>query len=96
MNPLRFPNSGIRAKWQQPRRHERLQPAHKGQPRGQGYHWQERLSAWVALARSDVANPRGAARRQQHLPQGRLPTPIACSATTYAGQRRRRWVQGEG
>ncbi|RWW16978.1 hypothetical protein BHE74_00058914 [Ensete ventricosum] len=47
--------------------------------------WQERPPARAALARGGAASPRGAARRLQ-----RLPTPKACSATTCAGQRRRR------
>ncbi|RWW52786.1 hypothetical protein BHE74_00040779 [Ensete ventricosum] len=56
----------------------------KGQLRGQGCRLQGRPLAGAA------ASPRGAARRQQLLSLGRLPTPTACSVATCAGQRRRR------
>ncbi|RWV94233.1 hypothetical protein GW17_00043244 [Ensete ventricosum] len=64
-----------------------------------GGRWQEEPPAGAAPARGGVASPRGATRGQQRLPQGRMPTPTTCNATTCAGQRRRRrrrWGQGEG
>ncbi|RZS15347.1 hypothetical protein BHM03_00047174 [Ensete ventricosum] len=57
----------------------------QGRLRGQGCHWQERPPAGAAPARGDAASPRGAARRQQCLPQGRLPKPTACSTATCTG-----------
>ncbi|RZS06531.1 hypothetical protein BHM03_00037192 [Ensete ventricosum] len=68
----------------------------KGQPRGQGYHLQGLSPARVAAptgaapSQGGIARQRGAARGQQRLPQGRLPTPTTCSAAACAWQWRRR------
>ncbi|RZR99764.1 hypothetical protein BHM03_00029367 [Ensete ventricosum] len=53
----------------------------KGQPRGQGCHLQQPPLAGATASRDSAraANPQGAARRQQRLSQGRLPTPTAAT-----------------
>ncbi|RWW71559.1 hypothetical protein BHE74_00020689 [Ensete ventricosum] len=43
--------------------------------------------AGATPAQGGTARPRGAARGQQRLPQGRLPTPMACSTVACVGQR---------
>ncbi|RWW10099.1 hypothetical protein GW17_00026375 [Ensete ventricosum] len=50
----------------------------------------------AAAVQGGTACPRGVARGQQHLAQGRLPTTTACSAAACVGQRRRSEGKGEG